>query len=888
MKADELLTLLQEQGFQPHHAAGIVGNAQQESSLNPTAVNTKSGAFGLGQWLGSRKTQLYNFAKQNNMSASDPRLQVAFIKHEVDNDEASAGAALANTKTPAEAAVVFSNRYERAGKDERNNANRINVANQVMNTIIKPANASEKSYIPTREEFMAMRRNPAPKAPVIQNSDKGYIPTREEFMQMKQGLDANIEKGADAVLNLDPSKLVDKAKPVVDQFATPVHQGMEHVVSSVPDQMLSNELAAYRRGPAAYKRWQEVQKMSPMHKAMISAGHETSNLIKGVNTLGYNLAGMSADKWNQEHPSLVGPEFAQSMMAKTNAIEDQQPEDTKLYQEFKDSQGWPGAFGAMLPYMVTGELLGKPFAKAGGKIVGTLAEAPSAAIRTGKAASESIVDKLAASNSTPLKNIFGKVQAEITNPWKEKAIAESAKPTVTNPYLAGRGGELVGNTLLGATEGGLNPENDVRSGAISSAFGTLAGQWLKPGLVRPPNFRENNPVEQAAIKWYQSKGGRTLPGLERGSKALQTFERTLSSDTTYADPLHRIMEANNIVNNNIAAESMGMKRTASQAFTPEHLMDHKQALGKEYDALEAGTIANFTPLDKRNLVTHANKLTMDQTQAGKVLASDVKDYLRQIDQLTPQRNPLTGQIQAMNITGSDFKDLRSRLQSDITGAFQQGNRQRADALKPILKTVDDAVERGVEKKGGTAGVAQWKDLNERYAITNLVLDNGLSVTGQLDPAKLYQHLENNDIRRIVLGEGGRVKDLHKLAQVEYMTKHQAGPDISGLTQNNMFNRTASSPMEKMLMSQYAGLPGFNLASNGLLKIYASDRWSPARHGALHMSGKNFGNPVMYTRADEQANKRHVKYGEAAISAATYIPKKLRGMYDWVEEKLSGE
>jgi hypothetical protein len=110
MKMDELVTLLQEQGFQPHHAAGIAANVQQESGLDPTAVNPKSGAFGLGQWLGPRKTQLYNFAKKNNMDAADPRLQVAFIKYEVDNNEASAGTALANTKTPTEAAVVFSNR----------------------------------------------------------------------------------------------------------------------------------------------------------------------------------------------------------------------------------------------------------------------------------------------------------------------------------------------------------------------------------------------------------------------------------------------------------------------------------------------------------------------------------------------------------------------------------------------------------------------------------------------------------------------------------------------------------------------------------------------------------------------------------------------------------
>jgi hypothetical protein len=672
-----------------------------------------------------------------------------------------------------------------------------------------------------------------------------------------------------------------------NKFATKAHQGMEHIVSSVPDQMLSNELAAYRRGPAAYQRWKDAQSMPPTEKAMIAAGHETSNLIKGTNKLGYNLAGMVADKWNQEHPSLVGESPAKNMQAKVRTIEAQQPEATKLYQEFKESQGIPGALGSMLPYIVSSQLIGKPLASAGEKLIQGLAEVPTAAIGAGKQASESIVDKLAASSSTPLKNIFGKIKGEITDPWKEAGVAAKARPIVTNPYLQGRGGELVGNTTLGAAEGGLNTESDAKYGAISSALGTLTGQIIKPALVVAPNFRENNPVEQSALKWYKSQGGRLLPGLETGSKRLQTFERTLASDATYADPLHRIMASNDIVNNSIAAKSMGMPITDKQSFSPEHLMAHKNALGKEYDQLESGTIANFTPSDKANLRQHIVNLGRDKTQAGKVLSSDAADYLRQIDQLTPQRDPLTGRMLAMNITGSDFKDLRSRLQSDITGSFQQGNRQRADALKPILKTVDDAVERGVAKKGGTAGVAQWKDLNERYAITQLVMDQGLSPTGQFDPSKMYQYLANNDIRRIVLGEGGRVKDLHKLAQVEHMSKHQAGPDISGLTQNNMFNRVTNSPIEKMLMTPYAGWPGFSPISNAALKLYSSERWSPAKYGLLHMSGKNFGNPVTYARANEQANQTRVKIGNAVIDAEKYIPDKIERIYDLAKNKASG-
>jgi hypothetical protein len=679
---------------------------------------------------------------------------------------------------------------------------------------------------------------------------------------------------------------MDAAKPIANKFAETAHQGMEHAIASAPDQMLSSELAAYRRGPEAYKRWQRVQQMSPVSKILTGAGTEAIDLAKGFNEAAYNVGGTVADIWHQEHPGLVSQKAVDTLDEKAQEMRDQYGIDNDINKEFRESSGIFGNIGASLPYVVSGELLGKPFAKVGGKIVSGIAEGPETLIQAGKQASESVIDKLARSSSTPVKNVAGRIKKVITDPWKESAIASRARPVVTNPYMIGRGGELVGNMGLGAVEGSLDPNSTAKSGAINSVIGTVTGQAIKPAVTIAPNFRSNNPVEQSALKWYKGQGGRLLPGLETGSKRLQNFERTLSSDTTYADPLHRIMAANDIVNNRIAANAMGMPATSKQSFTPKHLMEHKNALGEEYNKLEEGTVANFTPQDKTNLVGHFNRLNQDKTKAGKSISGDVADYLRQIDQLTPNRNMTTGRIRQMNMAGSDFKDLRSRLQSDITGSFQQGDHQRANALKPILKTVDNAVERGVEKKGGTAGVAQWKDLNERYAITQLVMDHGLSPTGQFDPSKMYQHLANNDIRRIVLGEGGRVKALHKLAQVEHMSKHQSGPDISGLTQNNMFNRVTNSPIEKMLMTPYAGWPGFSPISNAALKLYASERWSPAKFGLLHMSGKGFGNPVTYTRAYEQANQPHLKIGNAIIDAAKYIPDKVEGIYDWAKNKIN--
>lgn len=46
-------------GLTREQAAGLVGNLMRESRMNTNAINPASGAYGLGQWLGSRKTKLF-------------------------------------------------------------------------------------------------------------------------------------------------------------------------------------------------------------------------------------------------------------------------------------------------------------------------------------------------------------------------------------------------------------------------------------------------------------------------------------------------------------------------------------------------------------------------------------------------------------------------------------------------------------------------------------------------------------------------------------------------------------------------------------------------------------------------------------------------------------
>jgi hypothetical protein len=151
MNIEEVLQYFQNKGYPEHIAAGIAGNLGQESSLNPNAINPKSGAFGLAQWLGPRKESLQQFAQQQGSYASDPGTQLDFIHHELNTTEKRARDALMKAQSPAEAAVAFSNKFERAGVNERNNERRVSLAEKAMNFIIPTASADETPY--TNEEL---------------------------------------------------------------------------------------------------------------------------------------------------------------------------------------------------------------------------------------------------------------------------------------------------------------------------------------------------------------------------------------------------------------------------------------------------------------------------------------------------------------------------------------------------------------------------------------------------------------------------------------------------------------------------------------------------------------------------------------------------------------
>ena len=102
-------------GWSGAQAAGIVGNLQQESGMNPGAANPKSGMRGLAQWDSNRRRDFAAWSGKPIETASMQE-QLEFINYELtQGKERKAGAALAKAATVEQAATTFEQTYERSG-----------------------------------------------------------------------------------------------------------------------------------------------------------------------------------------------------------------------------------------------------------------------------------------------------------------------------------------------------------------------------------------------------------------------------------------------------------------------------------------------------------------------------------------------------------------------------------------------------------------------------------------------------------------------------------------------------------------------------------------------------------------------------------------------------
>jgi len=131
-RGQEIAQKLQAMGWSPAQAAGMAGSLMQESQGKADAVNSKSGAYGVAQWLGSRVKDFKEFSGKD-LKGSSLDDQLKFMDYELrKGKERAAGLRLMASESPEMAAHVHRKYYERPGEEEANDVRRVSFANGIM------------------------------------------------------------------------------------------------------------------------------------------------------------------------------------------------------------------------------------------------------------------------------------------------------------------------------------------------------------------------------------------------------------------------------------------------------------------------------------------------------------------------------------------------------------------------------------------------------------------------------------------------------------------------------------------------------------------------------------------------------------------------------------
>ncbi len=193
-----------EHGLSKAQSAGIVGNLQQESSLNPAS----SGGY-LAQWGGARLSGLQAYAAAQGKSVTNLGVQLDYMWKELTGTENRSLKALRQTTTSTGAAAAFSQAYERPGIPALSNRERyaqaalVRYGNSVPSQHTSSTAASGMTTTKLNNEITQQRAALAKKILLEQDAvkhgtDAQKQAVRVEVVQQKAALTIQIanEKGA--------------------------------------------------------------------------------------------------------------------------------------------------------------------------------------------------------------------------------------------------------------------------------------------------------------------------------------------------------------------------------------------------------------------------------------------------------------------------------------------------------------------------------------------------------------------------------------------------------------------------------------------------------------------------------------------------------------------
>lgn len=141
-KAKELMDYYKSQGVDEEHAAALVGNFMQESSLNPKSSSKYKGQsyVGLGQWGEERQSDYEKWSGGKKLSEATAKEQAAFSLYELkEGKEKEAGNKFFAEKGIENLANIISSKYERPNEDAANVTARVEYSKAALESYNKPS-----------------------------------------------------------------------------------------------------------------------------------------------------------------------------------------------------------------------------------------------------------------------------------------------------------------------------------------------------------------------------------------------------------------------------------------------------------------------------------------------------------------------------------------------------------------------------------------------------------------------------------------------------------------------------------------------------------------------------------------------------------------------------
>jgi len=647
------------------------------------------------------------------------------------------------------------------------------------------------------------------------------------------------------------------------------------------DEMNKYEKEVSSRGPEAYARMKEARDMPFLNKSAIVAGRESDKLMAGAGDVGDFLqdvvlpkgrTGIRAFDIFDKHRKAL----ADTPIERTIARAEDQGSKDEVYREFDENKGG-AAIAAMAPYLVSGATAGPLATKTAQSAVTNLAKGAQAGIRSGKGLFSRGVDKLASGTAFPF--LGKKMKKEWTDPMLLKSIAKGNRPPKGETWRKGFLGDVLGGGGLGLVEGGIHYDNNPIEGSIAGMGGSVTGRFLRPFLSKRPVSYSS--ADQKIIQEAEGLGMDFFPGGKYGHRGDQAFEAGLRSSKTWGEPLARYDRANAVAMNRQAYKAMGVPKDKIDQMTPEALHSHVTGLKKEYETLVDGSTGRFSS-DSINKIRKGGKSFInDFSEAGMKAKGVVDSRLNDImGRVHNTRDMLTGKYRPATFSGKDYQSMSQSIKDELDGLYKNNDMVSYNALKKVQKELDNAMDNGISY-GGKTSSADWKDLNERYAMSRLLIDKGMDITGKFDAEQFGKYLMSKDAYRTLTGQGGRIKPLQKMARANYLSKGEAGSDMTGTGFGD--HRGKMSHMQGFLTEGWGrNMPMIDAA---YLSMYKKG-W-PARHGLLGM-GRSGGvyDPLTIMRAQAQGNQQHPIAVQKVRETKDATEKSLTNMADWTDEKLS--